>query len=82
MRRAVVGLALAAALVAGGCARRPEPRPRLLIFGLDCATWTILGPMIEAGEVPTIARLAREGAYGVLSTVEPVQSPPVASEST
>jgi arylsulfatase A-like enzyme len=77
VRRAVVGLALAAVLVAGGCARRPEPRPRLLIFGLDCATWTVLGPMIEAGEVPTIARLAREGAYGVLSTVEPVQSPPV-----
>jgi predicted AlkP superfamily pyrophosphatase or phosphodiesterase len=77
MRRAIGALALAALLAAVGCARKPEPRPRLLIFGLDCATWTILGPMIEAGEVPTIARLTREGSYGVLTSVQPVQSPPV-----
>lgn len=77
MRRTVGALALAALLVACGCARKPEPRPRLLIFGLDCATWTILGPMIEAGEVPTIARLTREGSYGILKSVPPVQSPPV-----
>jgi len=77
MRRAAGAFVCAALLLAAGCARKAEPRPQLLIFGLDAATWTIMAPMIQAGELPTIARLAKEGSYGVLESFEPMQSPPV-----
>lgn len=43
----------------------PEPLPeqQVLFVGVDGATWTVMGPMIEAGELPTFARLLREGAH-------------------
>lgn len=75
--RLLAAVALTAAVAFQGCARKPEPSPRLLIFGLDCATWTIMTPMIEAGELPTIARLVTEGSYGILKSGTPVQSPPM-----
>ncbi len=45
---------------------------KVLVFGMDGATWDILGPLIEQGAVPTFARLVREGTHGPLaSTVHP-----------
>jgi predicted AlkP superfamily phosphohydrolase/phosphomutase len=75
--RLLLALVTAAALLVSGCQRKPEPPPRLLMFGLDCATWNVMTPMIEAGELPTIARLVQEGSFGVLSSAQPVQSPPM-----
>ncbi len=44
---------------------------KLLIIGLDGATWTLLGPWIEKGQLPNLARLVRQGAWGNLRTTIP-----------
>ncbi len=47
-------------------------QPRVLVFGIDSADWRIIRPLIDAGKLPTIARLVREGASGDLaSTIHP-----------
>ena len=48
-------------------------RRRVLLLGLDGATWRILDPMIEQGHLPHLAALRSSGAYGELrSTIPPV----------
>lgn len=48
---------------------------RVLLIGLDGADWNILDPLIEAGKLPHIARLAREGVRGRLRSITPMLSP-------
>jgi predicted AlkP superfamily phosphohydrolase/phosphomutase len=43
--------------------------PRLTTIGLDAATFAVIDPLIEAGELPTLARLCAGGARGVLRSV-------------
>ncbi len=46
---------------------------RVLVIGLDGATWTLLNPLMAAGDVPRLAGLVSEGASGPLqSTIPPV----------
>lgn len=46
---------------------------RLMILGLDGATWTVLGPMMQRGLMPNLKSLVAKSAHGVLrSTVPPV----------
>lgn len=67
---------LAALLAISGCAgTESEPETRVLIFALDAATWNMMTPMIEAGELPTLASLVERGSFGVLKSGEPIQSP-------
>ncbi len=48
-------------------------RPRALILALDGATFDLIGPWIEAGKLPNLARLLREGVHGrLLSTTPPI----------
>lgn len=43
---------------------------RVLIVGWDGVDWTVLQPMLDAGELPNVAGLIERGAYGdCLSTV-------------
>ncbi len=42
-----------------------------LVIGLDGATYDLLQPWIDAGLMPTLARLQAEGAWGPLRTVAP-----------
>jgi predicted AlkP superfamily phosphohydrolase/phosphomutase len=56
--------------------RLPPPRTpgrrRMLIIGIDGASWDLLTPMIEAGELPALASLKQRGRWGQLdSTVIP-----------
>lgn len=44
---------------------------KLLVIGLDGATWTLLGPWIKEGRLPHLARLVQEGAAGNLRTTIP-----------
>jgi predicted AlkP superfamily phosphohydrolase/phosphomutase len=49
---------------------------RVLIFGVDGATFDLVRPWAEAGHLPTFARLMESGAHGDLeSTLPPVTSP-------
>jgi predicted AlkP superfamily phosphohydrolase/phosphomutase len=48
---------------------------RLLILGLDGATWTVLDPMRRRGLMPNLDALLARSAYGTLrSTIPPVTS--------
>jgi predicted AlkP superfamily phosphohydrolase/phosphomutase len=53
-----------------------KPNPVLLI-GIDGATWDLIDPMIEQGELPTFNRLKRSGAHGQLLSLSPLSSPVV-----
>jgi predicted AlkP superfamily phosphohydrolase/phosphomutase len=64
----LVGLALAA------CSPElPEPRverfSRLLVLGVDGATWKVAQPLIERGELPNLARLRRDGVVAPLRSL-------------
>ena len=48
---------------------------RILIIGLDGATWDVLSPAIEGGYMPTLKRLRDEGAWGPLRSTIPAITP-------
>ena len=41
---------------------------KLIVIGLDGATWSLIDPLIEAGRLPNLARLKEEGASGPLTS--------------
>jgi len=49
----------------------------LVVIGIDGATWDVIDPMIENGELPNFARLKQQGAWAPLITVGPQVSPVV-----
>jgi tetratricopeptide (TPR) repeat protein len=48
---------------------------KVVLLGLDGADWQILDPLIQAGKVPTLAKLKREGAWANLRSMDPMLSP-------
>ncbi len=59
-----------------GAATRPvQAHRRIVLVGIDAADWLALDPLIEAGKVPTFARLRRGGRTGVLVSTPPLVSP-------
>jgi len=51
-------------------------RLKLLVIGLDGATFDVIQPLIQQGHLPVLARLMAEGASGPLrSTLPPVSAP-------
>ena len=51
------------------------PSGKVWLIGIDGATWDLIHPAIERGELPTFARLVDEGAWGMLMSEEPSLSP-------
>jgi len=47
-----------------------------LVVGIDGGEWDVLDTMIDAGQLPNIARLNRQGVSGPLNSVTPPVSPP------
>jgi hypothetical protein len=45
---------------------------RLLLIGWDAADWSILHPLIDAGEMPALRRLVESGASGALLCTQPL----------
>lgn len=77
-----VAAVVLATLLAAACGEREpvavESRANpLLILGIDGATWNVIDPMIEKGELPHLAELRERGAWGDLITVGPMVSPVV-----
>jgi len=61
----------------------PGPARRVLVIGLDGATFRLVRPWAEAGHLPNLARLMQEGAWGELrSTVQPSSEQAWASFAT
>lgn len=75
-RSACAGLLplLLAALALPGCAPEPE-RGRVLLVGIDGATLRIAEPMLRAGRLPNLERIARAGVFGPLQAHFPLVSP-------
>lgn len=69
------GLILAAALVLGGCGKERRAAP-VVVIGLDGATWDLLQPWIDRGDLPTLAGFQRDGAWGEIQSSIPYLSPP------
>lgn len=55
----------------------PLGRHPVLVFGIDGATWDVIDPLIEAGELPNLAALKAKSLHGVLESELPANSPVV-----
>lgn len=53
----------------------PALARRVLIIGLDGATFDILNPMMQAGRMPRLARLVETGTSGILQSTTPPITP-------
>lgn len=51
--------------------------PKLMFFELDGATWTVMKPLLEKGELPHIQKLMDRGAHGILMSESPSISPKI-----
>jgi predicted AlkP superfamily phosphohydrolase/phosphomutase len=49
--------------------------PRIVVLGLDAGTWELLGPWMDKGLLPNLARIRAEGVHGKLRSTEPSSSP-------
>jgi len=49
---------------------------RVIVIGLDGATWNIIEPMIQEGKLPTIDKLMQGGCYGNLESCIPAKTFP------
>lgn len=73
-----LGLLLACVLAFAGCRGPEESRPpRLVLIGLDGASWKMIEPMARAGGLPHLQALMERGVSADLASVEPLLSPPV-----
>lgn len=60
--------------VAVGRSRRVPKVERVILLGFDGASPNLMEPLIEAGELPALARLMRTGSYGRLRSFRPAKS--------
>jgi len=56
-------LLLPATLSLWSCGGRGEQKPRVILLGVDGASWIVMEPLLEAGELPAFKRMMVEGAY-------------------
>ncbi len=50
--------------------------PKVVVIGLDSATWTVIRPWIAEGSLPNLARMMNAGVSGSLESVLPPITPP------
>ncbi|AEA46577.1 alkaline phosphatase family protein [Archaeoglobus veneficus] len=56
---------------------------RVIVIGLDGATWDLIKPWADEGELPTFKKLMEDGVWGYLeSTIPPITGPAWVSFST
>ncbi len=68
--------ALLALVLLLGCSERPTG-DRVLLVGIDAATWDVIRPLMAAGRLPTLSRLVRSGWSATLESMEPTISPAI-----
>ncbi len=52
-----------------------SPIGRVIVIGLDGLEPSIVGPLLDAGELPNLARLRGRGGYSTVATTSPAQTP-------
>jgi predicted AlkP superfamily phosphohydrolase/phosphomutase len=50
--------------------------PKVVIIGLDAATWTLIRPWMAEGSMPNLATLMKEGVSGSFRSILPPITPP------
>ena len=65
---------LALALLLGCRSERPTG-DRVLLVGVDAATWDVIRPLMAAGRLPTLQGLVRRGWSATLESIDPTISP-------
>jgi predicted AlkP superfamily phosphohydrolase/phosphomutase len=50
--------------------------PKVLIVGLDAATFDLIGPWLAEGKLPNLEALMKNGAWGRLASILPPITPP------
>src|SRR5205085_5050796 len=78
MKRALP-LFCALALLLTSCSSTPDDSkgPRVVVLGIDGGTWSMIEPMMEAGQLPNLKRLCDGGLHGILESRPPIISPVV-----
>jgi predicted AlkP superfamily pyrophosphatase or phosphodiesterase len=82
-RRRGAAAALFALALFAACAADEPAQPfhkletPLLLFGVDGATWDVMGPLIAQQRLPNFARLMATGSHAPLATLTPTKSPPI-----
>ena len=51
--------------------KSPRHGLKLLVIGLDGATWDVIKPMVARGKLPNLARLMKIGSHGDLQSTMP-----------
>ncbi len=51
-----------------------KQKTKVLLIGIDGATWKVMTPLIEQGKLPNIKQLMDKGAWGNLETEQPLCS--------
>ena len=62
--------ALLALVLLLGCSERPTG-DRVLVVGIDAATWDVIRPLMAAGRLPTFTGLVRSGWSATLESMNP-----------
>lgn len=79
MKRALPFLC-AVALFAASCSSGDKPAAgpsKVIVLGIDGGTWTMIEPMMAAGELPNLKKLCDSGLHGILNSRPPILSPVV-----
>ena len=71
MNRGFCALLCAATLLANPASAR------VVLVGVDGAAWSVIDPLLAAGELPSLAAMSKRGITAELETVEPLNSPTV-----
>jgi hypothetical protein len=72
----LIWLAILQILTLSGCSRIvPPEKARVLVIGVDGATWGEIYPLIEKGDMPNLSALVARGSTGSLETLLPTISP-------
>jgi hypothetical protein len=75
-RRSLLLVILILATAAWLACRRPSrAHPKVVLIGLDGASWNVLDPLLKEGVLPHLDALRQRGVTAELGTVEPVDSP-------
>jgi len=69
-----IGALLVLLFASGGCGHHQGAK--LFVVGLDGATWDLLEPWIQAGDLPNIKAFRDASAWGTMNSVIPYLSPP------